>query len=194
MLGMIRRSAAFMVALAAGSAGACGAPAGPWREVGAGGARLYEYPDDATRFAPGDRGAYVVTARDDTPAGRRALRDALAREVGPAAAGDAGAGGLVVRLDPGARQRVAALAAVGAVTPLPPTARRGPIASAAIRIDLFGDATPAEADAVAAWIGARGGTVTTRGATWLDADLGAAAAAEAARLGPVRWVEGHSAP
>jgi hypothetical protein len=139
--------------------------------------------------APHGRVAYVVTAKDDTPSGRAALGAQLG------AGDDTSGDGFVVRLDDAARARVAAMPAVAAVAPLPASAKRGALPAAgalAVRIDLYADAAPAEVDAVAAWVASHGGAVAARGATWLDATLPAAAAADAAELAEVRWIDARA--
>ena len=136
--------------------------------------------------SPHGRIAYVVTAKDDTPAGRAALGAQLG--TGDDTVGD----GFVVRLDEAARARVAAMPAVAAIAPLPAAAKHGALpasGTAAVRIDLFADASSAEVDAVAAWVAAHGGAVAARGPAWLDATLPADAAAAAAQLAEVRWIE-----
>jgi hypothetical protein len=139
--------------------------------------------------APRGRAAYVVTAKDDTPAGRAALGAQLG--AGDDTLGD----GFVVRLDDAARARVAAMASVASVAPLPAAAKHGALpagGSLAVRIDLYADASASEVDAVAAWVTAHGGSVAARGGTWLDATLPAASAAGAAELAAVRWIEARA--
>jgi hypothetical protein len=97
-------------------------------------------------------------------------------------------------MDDAERARVAAMPAVGSIAPLAPADKLGalpPAGTIHARIDLYGDANPAEVDAIAAWIGAHGGAVSARGATWIDASLAVDAAAQAAQLATVRWVEGR---
>ena len=131
---------------------------------------------------------YVVTAKDDTPAGRAALGAAIG------AGDDTSGDGFVVRLDDAGRARVAAMPAVAAVAPLAAADKHGALPAAGTvraRIDLYADASASEVDAVAAWVGAHGGVVSARGATWIDATIAAAVAAQAAELASVRWVEGR---
>jgi hypothetical protein len=139
--------------------------------------------------APSGRVAYVVTAKDDSAAARARLHAALV--IAAAAADDVLGDGFVVRLDGAARARIAALAEVGAIVPLPIDARLGPLPAGAgvVHVDLFDDATAAEGEAIAAWIGAHGGAVRARGATWIDATLAPAAARELAAQASVRWIE-----
>jgi hypothetical protein len=131
---------------------------------------------------------YVITAKDDTPSGRAALAHAIG------AGDDTSGDGFVIRLDDAGRARVAAMPAVAAVAPLAAAAKHGALPATGevhARIDLYEDASAAEADAVAAWIGAHGGAIAARGATWIDATLAASALGEIAELASVRWVEGH---
>jgi hypothetical protein len=133
----------------------------------------------------GVRVGYVVTAKDDTPAGRTALGAALG--AGDDVVGD----GFVVRLDDAGRARVAAMPAVAAIAPLAVRDKVGALPAGVVRahIDLYDDATAAEADAVAAWVTAHGGAIGARGATWIEAKVAAEVATAAAALAAVRWVE-----
>jgi hypothetical protein len=139
--------------------------------------------------APHGRIAYVVTAKDDTPAGRAALGAQLG--AGDDTVGD----GFVVRLDDAARARVAANPVVGSVAPLPAAAKHGALPAAGIadvRVDLYADANPTEVDGVAAWVGSHGGSIAARGATWLDVMLPVTSLAGAAELAAVRWIEARA--
>lgn len=162
-----------MILLVASGCGGCGrapAPATPWQPVAD---ALYLYPETIDRYAPDDRGGYVVT-----PPGAVAAADP----------DDVTGDGVAVRL--GAAEVEALRARPGVtVAILQPAARRGAIGDEDVRIDLFGDASDAERDAVAAWLEQRGATVTWRGPAALRAHVAPEVAAEAARLGPVRWVE-----
>jgi hypothetical protein len=149
------------------------------------------------------RVAYVIRAHGDSADARQQLHDALVRAIG-APADDVSGDGFVVRLDDGARARIAALAEVGAIVPLAPAARLGAIGAASattgattagsagatiVRVDLFDDASADEGAAVAAWIAAHGGSVVTRAPTALVARLDRSSAIAAASLPAVRWVE-----
>jgi hypothetical protein len=136
------------------------------------------YPEVIERYAEGERGGYVVRTR--------AGADLAAIATDP---DDVVEGGIVVWVGEAERARIAARADVESVEILQPAQRRGARAGEEARIDLFGGATVAERDAVAAWIEARGGTVTWRGPAALRARVSDEVRAEAARLGPVRWVE-----
>lgn len=163
-------------------------PAEPWQSVAPG---LYLYPEVIERYAPDDRGGYLVRP----PAGATAeQRDALIDALAPADRDDIIADGVVTRLDLAGRDQVAARADVGAVAILQPEDRRGQFwdrdaAVAEVRIDLFADASDAERDAVATWLESRNGMVMWRGPAALRARLPRDVIAEVARLGPVRWVE-----
>ena len=163
---------------------ACAASPRPpgWETVADG---VYLYPETIERYAPGDRGGYVVHALTGADAAARAaLIAAIATDPD-----DVVADGVVMRLDEAARARIAARRDVGAIEVLQPAARRGVPAGDEVRIDLFADATDAERDAVAAWLEARGATVTWRGPAALRARAADEVRAATARLGPVRWVE-----
>lgn len=197
--GMLRRLLALVVAVALGLAPvvgtACGPqaprPAGPWQEVDGGGGRLYLYPDPIERYAPDDPGGYIVRpVAGASPEARAALIDALA----PSDPDDILGDGVVMRLDAATRDAIAARPDVGAVELLQPRDRRGMLwdqeaAIAEVRIELFVGAPDAERDAVAAWLEARGGIVMWRGPAALRARVPQDAIVDAARLGPVRWVE-----
>ena len=132
------------------------------------------------------RTGYVVTAKDDTPAGRAALGRAIG------ATDDVAGDGVVVRLDDAGRARIAAMSAVAAVVPLAAAAKLGNLPSGGrvdVRIDLYEDADAAEVDAVALWIASHGGSVTSRGVRTIDATIDRATAADAASLAAVRWIE-----
>lgn len=165
-------------------------PADPWQVVAVPGASasLHAYPDAIERYAPDDRGAYVVRL-GGTPDERRALAAAI--EAGDDVIGE---DGYVVRLDAAAAAALAARAGVVAVTPLQPRDRLGLVVDRAtelpeVRIELFADASAAEVDAVAAWIAWRGGRVLWRGRTALRARVPLEARTEASRLSVVRWIE-----
>jgi hypothetical protein len=171
--------------------GACsGAPrhaAEPWQRAGT----LYVYPEVIERYAPDDRGGYVV---HPTPGADGAAREALIEALDPADPDDIVEDGVVMRLGAAERDQVAARADVGSVEILQPARRRGmlwdktaPVAE--VRIDLFAGADDAERDAVAAWLESRGGIVQWRGPAALRARAPQDAIEDVARLGPVRWVE-----
>jgi hypothetical protein len=185
MMSLVHRLGIVWVFAIATGCGAAAVPH-PWEVEPTAVGGLYEYPEEAHVYAPGDRGAYYVVARDDSPAGRRALHAMLAA-LGPV---DATGRGFVIRLDEDAWARVAGAPEVGSAAPLVAAARRGPIGTGqvAVAIDLFDDATPAEVDAVATWLTARGATIAGRTTTAITATVSAEIAVEAARLGPVRWV------
>lgn len=182
---------ALCAALACGGKPRPAAPAAdPWERIAVphSDASLYTYPETITRYAPDDRGAYVVRLAGDAGA-RRALAAALG-------AGDdvVGDDGYVVRLDAAAAAAVAARAGVIAVEPLQPRDRIGVVVErtvdqAEVRIELFADAAPDEVEAVAAWIAWRGGTVAWRGRAALRARMPLEARTDAARLSVVRWIE-----
>jgi hypothetical protein len=139
---------------------------------------LAPYPEVIERYAEGERGGYVVALR--------AGADVAAIATDP---DDVVEGGIVVWVGEAERARIAARADVESVEILQPAQRRGARAGDEARIDLFGGATDPERDAVASWIEARGGVVTWRGPAALRARVSDGVRAEAARLGPVRWVE-----
>ena len=172
-----------------GTAAVAPAPAEPWERVELPGApvALYLYPDPIVRYAPDDRGAYVVRVSDGPE--RRGVLDALGT-------GDdiTGTDGFVVRLAAEEREGVATRAGVEDVQILQPADRRSLLVDKTTelpetRIDLFRDATVDEVTAVALWIDARGGRVLWKGRYALRARVPREALAEAARLSPVRWVE-----
>jgi hypothetical protein len=134
------------------------------------------HPEVIERYADGERGAYVVTVRPGA--------DLAAIATDP---DDVVEGGVVVWVDEAERARIAARADVVSVEILQPAHRRGARGGDEARIDVFGG--DAERDAVAAWIEARGGVVTWRGPGALRARVSGDVRAQAARLGPVRWVE-----
>jgi len=157
-------------------------PRGAWERVAAG---VYLYPETIDRYAPDDRGGYVVHPRAGASAAdRAALVAAIATDPD-----DVIDDGVVVRLTEAERARIAARPDVGGVDVLQPAARRGVRAGDDARIDLFGGASDAERDAVAAWLERRGATVTWRGPAALRALVSDEVRAAAARVGPVRWVE-----
>jgi hypothetical protein len=170
------------IVLLAAIAACSGAPRPtPWQVV-AGDPVLYLYPEVIERYAPEDRGGYVVHPPQGADAAARA---ALIASLDPADPDDIVGDGIVVRLDAAARDRLGARAEI-----LQPAARRGPRPDPAdVRVDLFADAPDAERDAVARWLEARGATVRWRGPAALRARVPAAVIEEVARLGPVRWVE-----
>jgi len=153
---------------------------------------LYAYPETIERYAPDDRGAYVVRIAPGEDAA------ALARSLG-ATDDILGEDGYVVRLDDGQRTTLAARPGVTAVAILQPAERRSllldraPAADPATlpeaRIDLFADASPDEVAAVAAWVTWRGGEVTWQGRLAVQARLPREVFHEASRLSPVRWIE-----
>ena len=170
-----------IVAVAA-CAGAPPRPA-PWQLAAPG---LYLYPEVIEAYAPDDPGGYVVRP----PAGASAAeRAALIATLDPLDPDDVVGDGVVMRLEPAERDRVAAQAGVGAVEILQPEARLGPAGDGEVRVDLFAGASDAERDLVASWLEARGATVVWRGPAALRAQGAAPLRAELARLGPVRWVE-----
>jgi len=184
----VPRLAALVLAITAG----CGAAAPQtWRVTATSAGPVYEYAEDTKAFAPGDPGGYLVRAKDDTPAGRRALRAVLA---GFGTVDEAASGGFVVRLTDAALVQVGLAPGVASVAPLAAAARRGELGGGDGRdgtiiatIDLFDDARPEEIAAVAAWLTAHGGQLASTGGT-IVGTMPAAVAREAARLGPVRWV------
>lgn len=174
---------------------ACGSPArpkpppDPWErlELRDAPATLYLYPDVIERYAPDDRGAYVVQVPDG--AERRGVLEAIG-------AGDdiAGDDGYVVRLGAAERDAIAARGGVAGVQILQPVDRRSLLVDKTtelpeVRIDLFRDATAEEIASVGAWIVARGGRVLWKGRIALRARVPREAIAEASRLSPVRWIE-----
>lgn len=166
------------------------APPEPWERVVVppGAVALYAYPDAITRYAPDDRGAYVVRVSGDEVA-RRAVADEL--RAGDDLAGD---DGYVVRLDGAAAVALAARPGIASVAPLQPGDRLSAMIDRSserpeVRIDLFADARPDEVEAVAAWIVWRGGTVSWRGRTALRARLPLEVREAAAHLSVVRWIE-----
>ncbi|MCE9574218.1 MAG: hypothetical protein K8W52_13810 [Deltaproteobacteria bacterium] len=179
------RVAALVLAIAAG----CGAAApNTWQVHATAAGPVYEYTEDTKGYAPGDPGGYLVLAKDDTPAGRRALRTVLA---GFGTVDEAASGGFVVRLTDAALVQVALAPGVASVAPLAADARRGELGAGdgtiVATIDLFDDARPEEIAAVAAWLTAHGAQLAQTGGT-IVGTMSAAVAREAARLGPVRWV------
>ncbi|MBE7449137.1 MAG: hypothetical protein HS111_09635 [Kofleriaceae bacterium] len=187
----VRCAALLAAALAAAACRtpAPAAPPAPWQVVEVAGAPrpLYLYPEPIERYAPDDRGAYVVRVPDGPE------RDAVVAAVG---AGDdlVGVDGFVIRLVAAGRDALAARAGVAEVAILQPAARRSRLVDGAaevaeVRVDLFADAHADEVAAVAAWLEARGGRVLWRGRAALRARVPRAAIAEASRLSPVRWIE-----
>jgi hypothetical protein len=183
------RSLLLVLALAACS----GTPkrADPWEVVRAEGATLYVYPEVIERYAPDDRGGYVI----HPPAGAGAeAREALIEALAPADPDDIVDDGVVMRLGAAERDAMAARPDVGAVVILQPDLRRGMLwdrdaATAEVRIDLFADADDAEREAVASWLEKRGAIIEWRGPAALRARVPQDAIRDVARLGPVRWVE-----
>lgn len=148
---------------------------------------LYLYPDVIERYAPDDRGAYVVHVPDGPE--RREVLEAIG-------AGDdiTGEDGFVVRLAMAEHEALAARAGVSGVDILQPADRRSLLVDRTtelpeVRIDLFRDASADEVTAVGAWIAARGGRVLWTGRIALRARMPREAVAEASRLSPVRWIE-----
>ncbi len=189
------RVAGWFVAVGLAAAAACGPPprprppADPWQKVSLAAAPvdLYLYPDPIERYAPDDRGAYVVRVPDGPE--RRAALEAVG-----ASDDITGEDGFVVRLDAASRDAVAARPGVTGVVILQPADRRSLLVDRTtelpeVRIDLFRDASVAEIAAVSAWVVARGGRVLWRGRAALRARMPREALAEAARLSPVRWIE-----
>jgi|GEM_PF-2695344 len=162
----------------------------PWErvEVPHSDAALYVYPEAITRYAPHDRGAYVVRIAGDAAA-RRAVASEL--HAGDELYGD---DGYVVRLEAAAATALAARAGITSVTPLQPTDRIGNVVDRTselveVRVELFADARADEVAAVAAWITWRGGAVSWQGRTALRARVPLEARTEASRLSVVRWIE-----
>ncbi len=148
---------------------------------------LYLYPEVIERYAPEDRGAYVVRVPDGPE--RRGVLEAIG-------AGDdvAGEDGYVVRLGAADEPAVATRPGVADMQILQPADRRSLLVDKAtelpeVRIDLFRDASSDEVAAVGAWITARGGRVLWTGRIALRARVPREAIAEASRLSPVRWIE-----
>lgn len=166
------------------------APPDPWTVVAVAGAPvpLFAYPEPILRYAPDDRGAYVVRlAADD------AVRTALRAELG-VTDDIMGDDGYVVRLSAAAREALAARPGVLGIAILQPADRRSLLHDRATelpeaRIDLFADATAAEVAAVGAWVTWRGGRVVWSGRTAVRVRMPREAIAEASRLSPVRWIE-----
>jgi hypothetical protein len=163
----------------------------PWEIVRFEAGSLYVYPEVIERYAPQDRGGYVVHPKPGADAEARA---ALIEALAPADPDDIVDDGVVMRLGEAERAEVAARGDVGAVEILQPERRRGMLwdheaAVAEVRIDLFTGADDAERDAVAAWLEKRGAIVQWRGPAALRARVPQDAIPEVARLGPVRWVE-----
>jgi len=182
-------SCLLVVASCTGKSSVAPAPAEPWERVELPGAPvpLYLYPDPIVRYAPDDRGAYVVRVSDGPE--RREVLETLGT-------GDdiSGTDGFVVRLAAAERDTVATRAGVADVQILQPADRRSLLVDQTTelpetRIDLFRDASVDEVTAVAVWIEARGGRVLWKGRYALRARVPPEALAEAARLSPVRWVE-----
>lgn len=172
-----------------GPAARARAPAEPWERLAVRDApvALYLYPEVIERYAPDDRGAYVVRVPDGPE--RRGVLEAIG-------AGDdiAGEDGYVVRLSAAERDEVAARSGVASVQILQPADRRSLLVDRAtelpeVRIDLFRDASADEIAAVGAWIAARGGRVLWSGRIALRGRVPREAIAEASRLSPVRWIE-----
>jgi hypothetical protein len=129
---------------------------------------------------------YVVTATDDTPSGRAAVGRAIG------AGDDVSGDGFVMRLDDAGRARVAATAGVAAVRPIAADEKLGKLpdtSPVSVRIDLYDDATPAELDAVAAWIAAHGGSVGAKAARSIDATIATSMLHALAETAEVRWIE-----
>jgi hypothetical protein len=174
---------------------ACGTPArpkpatDPWEklELRDAPASLYLYPEVIERYAPEDRGAYVVRVPDGDE--RRGVLEAIG-----ASDDIADDDGYVVRLRAMERDLVAARRGVAGVQILQPADRRSLLVDKTtelpeVRIDLFRDANTAEVASVGAWIVARGGRVLWKGRIALRARVPREAIAEASRLSPVRWIE-----
>jgi hypothetical protein len=164
-------------------------PAEPWQRLELPGApvALFLYPDPIERYAPDDRGAYLVHVTEGVE------RRAALEELG-SSDDIAGADGFVLRLSEAERATALTRPGITGVQILQPADRRSLLVDRTTelpeaRIDLFRDASPDEVAAVAAWIEARGGRVLWKGRLALRARLPREALAEAARLGPVRWVE-----
>ncbi|MBK9037367.1 MAG: hypothetical protein IPL61_40020 [Myxococcales bacterium] len=182
---------ALVIGAACGSSPRSVVPApDPWARLTPAGApiALWSYPEAIERYAPEDRGAYVVRVR-----GSAEERAAEAARFG--ATDDlVGADGYVVRLDAPALAALATRPPIASVAPLQPSDRRGLLADRAtelpeVRIDLFADATTDEVAAVAAWVTWRGGQVLWQGPRALRARVPHEARDEAARLSVVRWIE-----
>jgi hypothetical protein len=142
---------------------------------------LYRYDPPIERYAPGEPGLWVVTARDDTPDGRRRVA-ALVEDPE-----DVAGQGFVVWLDADRAATLRARREVAAVEPLQPEARLGVLPAAArvpVRIDVA-----AHRDDVIAWLARHGVRATATAPRTIDAEVTPALARTLARLGPVRWVE-----
>jgi hypothetical protein len=183
------RIALFVALAACGGPQKPPAPTDPWEklEVRDAPVALYLYPDVIERYAPDDRGAYVVHVPDGPE--RRAVVEAIG-----ASDDISGEDGYVVRLGATEREAVATRAGVSGVQILQPADRRSLLVDRTtelpeVRIDLFRDASTDEVTAVGAWIAARGGRVLWSGRAALRARVPREAVAEASRLSPVRWIE-----
>ena len=164
---------------------ALGCGSSRWHAVTAGPPPIYVYEAPIERYAPGDTGFWVVTAREPSPAGRTRVGALLPDP------GDVTADGFVAWLDADGAAALRARPEIAAVVPLQPADRIGPLPAAnrvPVRIDVG-----AQRDAVLAWLAERGARATAVGARTIDADVAPALAREVARLGPVRWIE-HRGP
>jgi hypothetical protein len=175
------RVAAIAIAVAA-----CGEAR--WHRVSQPPGAVYRYDAPIERYAPGDDGLWIVTARDATPAGRQAVARIVDNP------DDVLGDGFVVRATEEAAAALRRRPEVGAVVPLQPAARLGAgvlgeDGVVAVRIELAAGASAAQRDGVIAWLAARGAEARTIGRATVDAELPAALARELATLGPVRWVE-----
>jgi hypothetical protein len=188
----MRRAVLAIVTVTVGLA-ACLAPA--WRAIAPAPDRVYQYRAPITRYAPGDAGLWVVTARDASPDGRARLAGELADR------DDVLGDGFVAWLDAAGVERLRAHPDAGGLVPLQPADRvAGPVAVAAdeariaVRVELAAATGPAQRDAIVAWLAGRDVRATVAGPHALDAELPARLARELATLGPVRWVERRGPP
>jgi hypothetical protein len=159
---------------------------GRWQAVTPEPGAVYRYDPPIERYAPGDPGLWVVTARDATPAGR----ERVARLVDDP--DDVVGDGFAVWLAEPRARWLREHPDVGAVVPLQPADRVGALAGAAaveVRIELAGGASDVQRAGVIAWLADRGVRAVTIGPRTLDATLAPAVARELATLGPVRWIE-----
>jgi hypothetical protein len=206
MRAMSSRTVARVVVVALTLAAGCRPPpptkplvveADPWETVVVPGASapLYLYPAVIARYAPRDRGAYVVRVRGTDVEARRALARLLIRRLPGREPDDVvDDDGFVVRLTAEEHDVLAQRPEVRRIDILQPTERVGRAydrerPAPEVRIDLFADATDGERDALARWLAMRGGEVIWSGGRGLRARLASPLITEAARIGIVRWIE-----